>query len=522
MPKFKAIIDGVDRGELDRLVARFPDFAYYAAMLTQVAQDLADGVITAPGDGDGERSFPWIAEQKFAQNYAALIKFVLHSDWEEPFEGVLEEHFGLAMDEFGLDDAGIGEAIGDDWTTALWLAALDDLATRSFDIGDDGAPEIVNVVDALFGNGRKLAGPVKLYLRALCVSAMSLYEVTDVRPGVSLRARDLMRGGEPVLVHERSGTASLVQWDRIGARILTVAGRNVLAAGVLKYNFEGAQALLDGFRQAEGKAGTDAPLSITTDSLRELAHMFSTAWLYDVVPKATGIVPPPAVTNSDGDEVVFHRVRFPLIAGTTSAAITAKLEKCGELRRESPETWIWTGASERPGTPSSPARRTVSGHAATADGTPILGHVVLLRDALTISVTSAARAERAAVLFEQLLGEFAGVPLSVIETLDQARAAQDRAGSVIPPAAVPVEVAAPLVHAMLDRHYRATLDHPVPMLGDVTPRDAARTAAVRIRVVEWLKYIENTSGSTALNDMPMASYDYGWIWRELGVEDLRR
>jgi len=44
---------------------------------------------------------------------------------------------------------------------------------------------------------------------------MSLYEVSDVVVGESFRARDLVRGGAPVRVFERSATRSLSQWDRI-------------------------------------------------------------------------------------------------------------------------------------------------------------------------------------------------------------------------------------------------------------------------------------------------------------------
>src|SRR3546814_4940041 len=45
----------------------------------------------------------------------------------------------------------------------------------------------------------------------------------------------------------------------------------------------------------------------------------------------------------------------------------------------------------------------------------------------------------------------------------------------------PPEVATPLIHAMLDRQYRATLDEPIGILGDITPRAAVQTAAGRHR-----------------------------------------
>jgi hypothetical protein len=40
---------------------------------------------------------------------------------------------------------------------------------------------------------------------------MSLYEISDIVGGVSFLARDLVRGGDPVRVFERSATRSLSQ-----------------------------------------------------------------------------------------------------------------------------------------------------------------------------------------------------------------------------------------------------------------------------------------------------------------------
>ena len=91
------------------------------------------------------------------------------------------------------------------------MAAFEDLAASNLDVGADGELQVVNMIDDFLFRGRKVPGPVRLYLRALQGWVLNLYEVTDVKPGVSLRARDLVRGGDPVLVFERSGTESLKQ-----------------------------------------------------------------------------------------------------------------------------------------------------------------------------------------------------------------------------------------------------------------------------------------------------------------------
>ena len=46
--------------------------------------------------------------------------------------------------------------------------------------------------------------------------------MSDIVPGTSFRARDLIRAGEPLLISERSATRSLKPWDRIAARVVQV------------------------------------------------------------------------------------------------------------------------------------------------------------------------------------------------------------------------------------------------------------------------------------------------------------
>lgn len=60
---------------------------------------------------------------------------------------------------------------------------------------------------------------------------------------------------------------------------------------------------------------------------------------------------------------------------------------------------------------------------------------------------------------------------------------------------------------------------------------SGRSPSVRLSVVylamvalpsAWLKNLENMSGRLADSTDPMATYDFTWLWRELGVEGNRR
>src|SRR3546814_11786335 len=95
------------------------------------------------------------------------------------------------------------------------------------------------------------SGPTKIYLRALRSSVMSLHEVSEVEPGSGFLVRDLIRGGEPLRVSERSASQTLKQWDRIGARVVQVGGKHLLSGGVLSFTMEAAEALVADLRRSK-------------------------------------------------------------------------------------------------------------------------------------------------------------------------------------------------------------------------------------------------------------------------------
>lgn len=157
------------------------------------------------------------------------------------------------------------------------------------------------------------------------------------------------------------------------------------------------------------------------------------------------------------------------------------------------------------------------------DGSLVLGNLELKDRELVLSVNSQARAERGRALLSQTLGSLVGPSLVEMQTLDQLRTS--RAAEPSPPPSLPElspDQRRTILHSGLHKQYRQMLDDPIPMLGNVTPRRATKTAEGRAKVVAWLKTLENYSAKFGDSDDPMGTYDFTWLWLELGVSELRR
>ena len=469
-----------------------------------------------------------------------LIKLVRRAEWAEPFEDVLDEHFSGACDAFDLDGLeDLASILDADWVSTLWGCAFEDFMTR--EIGPQGR----NIVEVyLKKRGFKEQAQAKRYMTGLRQSTMSLFEVSDIEPGQSMVLRDLIAGGDPVRVHETSATQTLGPWQKIAARLVPMGERTIIAGGMLPFSQDAAAALMtamtagnttdekaairDIVANEPGMFGAIPPVDASV--LGRAAPLFTMAWLFDVLPKAFGEFP--TVTNRDGDEFVFHKYHYPLAKGVRRDTVTVRLEGIEELSRRDETTWDWLG--EAPDANGSSAGSGSNGEhpgfelegpdldLTTDDGRIVLGHVELEGRFLVLTTGSAPRAERATAMIEAALGDRLLKPQVRIEALDDFGIDAEDEDDLLADGGIPADVVTAMVHGFLDKQYRQILDEPVPALGNVSPRTAVTTPDGRSRVAEWLKYLETQAANPPTPCDPLASYDFSWMWEELGIKPLRR
>ncbi|WP_245419865.1 hypothetical protein [Phyllobacterium salinisoli] len=403
-----------------------------------------------------------------------LMKFLTRDEWHTCFDEVLEDHIGGVLDaDQGMELADLAEILGDHWASTLWGCAFEDFLTQQFEV------EGGNIVDEyLKRRGWKEGPQSKAYMEALRTSVMSLYEVSDVVFGQSLIARDLIRGGEPILVSDGTATKILKQGDKIAARIVSVMGKNVLAGGLLPFTPEATEALFDTLRHVFAEENTKTLPAIGDEDLQAVAPVFTLSWLSDMLSRTMNM-DMPSRENADGDEVVFHDIRFPLSSGVTQKDVAPRLDAHQEMSRADAKFWNWLDAT------SNDKNNTVEGSSefsfdATMDnGQRVLGSVELHGRSLYLSVNSSARAERGIALIQQVLGDLVRSPLAEIRTLEQIVDERPGENANAASSKIPPDIAEQSVHQILDRQYHEPLDQSAPMLGSKTPRETAKTPAGR-------------------------------------------
>ena len=191
-----------------------------------------------------------------ASQLYGLMKFLKRDEWREPFEEIRHGHLFVACHTAGVEIDELEEILGSIVYMNVWGCIFEDFLARDL-VGDRNM-----IDDYLRRRSYKESAAAKAYMKAIRTSVMSLYEVSELEPGQSFLARDLIRGGKPFRVTERTASAMLSPWDRIGARIIKLGNAYHMCGGVLLYEFATADKVEAKFRWFEGRGGCGEPFSI--------------------------------------------------------------------------------------------------------------------------------------------------------------------------------------------------------------------------------------------------------------------
>jgi len=459
-----------------------------------------------------------------------LMNWAEQPEWLEEQTAVFDAHLAPICDRIDISQEELVQELEEHgYGGMLFGMVFEDFICRRL------PPDDKNIIDDyLKRRGWRESVPGRRYLQELRDSVLSLYEVTEVSSGHHCDLRDLVRGGETFRVNEHMGTQKMVKWDRIAARVLNVNGKYIFSGGILPFPQEVAQSLLrvlsetrklfnNELSRAAGKetaAGLLASENLDDLFLQDAAPAFTSIWLLYTLERLHE--PLPEMVNRDGEGLVFTETRFPFVAEQLEE-IAQHLEAAAEWERDNPDehTWIWLPEPDDLG---NKLQRGMAIDDLQDGQRPISGTLELKPGVLTLTTNSMERAEHGQEVLEALLHGLVGPALSKLQTPEQLMAenetSQQGDGDRELTDTIDPEIAAEVIHNMLDQHYRQCLDEPIPMLGDKTPRQCAKSKAGRERVIEWLKHLENNELRRATGQ-GQAPYDSRWMWEELKLAKYR-
>ena len=280
----------------------------------------------------------------------------------------------------------------------------------------------------------------------------SAYEVLDANPGVSIELRDLLTGAERTVA------------ERTASR--TVEPHSVVLA-----------------RLAERMRDIDVQRALVR------------AWARQVK-AADARAEHLTLHNTDGEPVLLTTDRFVFDPGA----------------RADVETRLATIAERAPGDgPESTFEFTVAGNALHRDWTKtIIGFATVSDGGLKVVTNSLPRAEMLRALVESTCG---GTIRHRARDHTDPRALARRPQAASRTESPPEEVAQMLL-GLKRRHYDAWVDAPIPALGNLTPREAARRPKERRRLEALLRDMEY--GETKLSEVER--FDFGTVRAALGLE----
>ncbi len=352
------------------------------------------------------------------------------------------------------------------------------------------------VVERLLAEDPSLTTGEREYLTLARASCTRLWQVDDVRPGLSLTLRDVL-DGSVVSVHERLGSRQIARADMLAARIIAcgASGQPEMEAGVLPIPFLIRQAVVPQLESHRETFRRENPRAPADRFWKEMPPFFHSAWFRTLVDP-----PIPHLRNQDGDDILFTRVHFDV---RDAARLGPALEAAPPLERDGQKAvWRWTGPN--------------------ASGEPVvLGHLKLRGATLTLEANSAKRGERGRALVEDLAGDAAVHRATSHEDPTLSLKEELRGGPKEEPVdqsdAIPPEIREELTLDHYARHYRKWLDEKIPALDEHTPREAAKDPALKSRVAGLIRDLEGFYQTSLKRNEP--AFDPSWMWADLGLEE---
>jgi hypothetical protein len=329
-----------------------------------------------------------------------------------------------------------------------------------------------------------LPEPEAILLRSRMEACPTLYRVAshDAKAG-TIDLEDVLLGGR-VTVHDQLMSENIEDNVFFAARVFPVGRFHFIELSGPPLGVGMGLEAVEFLRRCG--------MEFTPEGLRQDAHMFG--WLWKWIDEWQATRKPTRLRNTDGEEFLWHTASFSV--ANPNETRQALLGRQDIQYDDQEDECIWVKET---------------GRGAKVLGGPVtMGRIELVGDELVITVNSAKRFALARQWLEKLPGVvFRNVTTRRWDEAEKDRPMDERIAKPEPVEITP-EIAA-RIQEMMDKHYKESIDTPLPVLGGKTPRQACRTEAGRQQVMMLIRTMPDPMGRATIRAPREA------MLRELGL-----
>ncbi|MEW6408281.1 MAG: SEC-C metal-binding domain-containing protein [Patescibacteria group bacterium] len=329
------------------------------------------------------------------------------------------------------------------------------------------------------------------YLNALVNTFKTLYEVLEIKEDREVLLQDYF-SKQKFLVKEKLGTKNFVKWDLIFARIEKINNFYYLTGPVVGFPRE-ADFQLNELKKIYKKE-------------KKLYKNNQEMWLFDFRHLMTPLIFQQlidyyinfklTIINKEGDLFTFCQAKSQI---TNYDEIKRYLSENFELASDEPKEKVYSWLDKN---------------------NSVIASFYLRRNELIIETNSEERLKRIKRNYIKKLLSWTKNWQYTIKDIDATLAEHKDEEVSSSQDEVSLEIADQIAKDFLKKHYKKWLDMPIPMLDNLTPREAAKQKTAKGKLVELLKLMENRRERGAREDSQLNPewVDIEKIKKELGVE----
>ncbi len=465
-----------------------------------------------------------------------VMKLMAGTEWQERMQSHFSEFYMPAARRNKMTGVEYLVKAGVERLAFISRFVLDDFMTRWY--GKNGELNLVhNFIRNISGVDKDfhLAQEFEIY-ELIAESRPTMYEVVDVTRGVRTVLRDMIYGGEDIVIEETVTLSEMTElWQCLAGRAVLHDDVPFLSPNFLPFDQQMAGDFLDKLeRIIEEKlnsAGADEKSGNTTSQVtREdilaglpMSQMLADSW-NAAIDERGGMrfgLPPPTLGTVEGGIVEICEVTFR--ASDELQRIAERLDAIPSLSRITGEDRKWNWNLPREGlaeylqaiVESEDHELSDERSEVNSNHEEWLGIVELNPRTLTLWVPSKPRAEAGEKLLISCLGDLVTNPmLTYTNSHEETKKILDSLKPGLNELSMP-EIFTSMHGYFRNLYYGSATDIPSREYDDMTPREMALSSRERRKALEWLKMRECTD-RVICREHGLDLYDFTWMWQELG------